>query len=117
LHTKPEAPDDGGIADRERAARSRNEVELAPLVRCVRRGMTAPELVRSWMPRVPPQQGSAIAHWLVSRGLLIPQHAGVALVINPAIARSARSAVRAADPTGLLVPKRAGAMAMDRGRA
>lgn len=52
------------------------EVELAPLLRCVRRGMTAPDLVRSWTPRVPPQQGSAIAQWLVSRGLLIPHPVG-----------------------------------------
>ena len=93
------------------------EVELAPLLRCVRRGMTPPELVRSWMPRVPPQQGSAIAHWLISRGLLIPQQAGAALGIDPATERSARSLVREADPTGLLVPQQAGAMAMDRGRA
>lgn len=51
------------------------DVELAPLLRCVRSGMTPPELVRAWMPRVPPQRGSAIAHWLVSRGLLVPQKA------------------------------------------
>ncbi len=93
------------------------EVELAPLLQCVRRGMTAPELVRSWMPRVPPQQGSAIAQWLIARGLLVPQQAAAALVINPATARSARSAVRTADPTGSLVPQQAAAMAMDRGRA
>jgi len=52
------------------------EVELAPLLRCVRRGMTPTELVRAWMPRVPPQKGSAIAHWLVSRGLLVPLEVG-----------------------------------------
>jgi hypothetical protein len=51
------------------------DVELAPLLRCVRSGMTPPELVRAWMPRVPPQRGSAIAQWLVSRDLLVPQKA------------------------------------------
>jgi flavin-dependent dehydrogenase len=51
------------------------DVELAPLLRCVRRGMTPPELVRAWMPRVAPHQGSAIARWLVSRGLLVAQQA------------------------------------------
>jgi flavin-dependent dehydrogenase len=49
------------------------EVELTPLLRRVRSGMTPPELVRAWMPRVPPREGSAIAHWLVSKGLLVPQ--------------------------------------------
>ncbi|HYN79360.1 MAG TPA: NAD(P)/FAD-dependent oxidoreductase [Lamprocystis sp. (in: g-proteobacteria)] len=56
------------------------EVELAPLLRCVRRGMTPPDLVRAWMPRVPPQQGSAIAEWLVSRGLLVPQPMGAVAI-------------------------------------
>ncbi len=53
------------------------EVELVPLLRCVHGGMTASELVRSWMPRVAPQLGSTIARWLVSRGLLVPQQVGV----------------------------------------
>ena len=47
------------------------EEELAPLLRCVRSGMTPRDLVRSWMPRVPPRRGLAIAQWLVSRGLLV----------------------------------------------
>ena len=49
------------------------DVELAPLLRCVRSGMTPRDLARSWMPRVPPRHGLAIAQWLVSRGLLISQ--------------------------------------------
>jgi flavin-dependent dehydrogenase len=49
------------------------EEELAPLLRCVRSGMTPRDLARSWMPRVPPPKGLAIAQWLVSRGLLISQ--------------------------------------------
>ena len=52
------------------------DVELAPLLRCVRRGMTPPELLRCWMPRVAPREGSVIAHWLITRGLLVPQEAG-----------------------------------------
>jgi hypothetical protein len=52
------------------------DVELAPLLRCVRGGMTAPALVRAWMPRVPPVKGLSIAHWLITRGLLIPQARG-----------------------------------------
>jgi 2-polyprenyl-6-methoxyphenol hydroxylase-like FAD-dependent oxidoreductase len=48
------------------------EVELAPLLRRVRSGMTPRELARSWMPRVPPRKGLAIAQWLVSRSLLVP---------------------------------------------
>jgi hypothetical protein len=48
------------------------EVELAPLLRCVRSGMTTRDLARSWMPRVPPRTGMAIAQWLVSRSLLVP---------------------------------------------
>jgi len=54
------------------------EVELAPLLRCVRSGMTPRDLARSWMPRVPPRKGLAIAQWLVSRGLLVSQ-TGVAV--------------------------------------
>jgi flavin-dependent dehydrogenase len=46
------------------------DAELAPLLRCVRSGMTPRELLRSWVPRVPPRHGLAIAQWLVSRGLL-----------------------------------------------
>ena len=49
------------------------EVELAPLLQCVRSGMTPRDLARSWMPRVPPRKGLAIAQWLVSRGLLVSQ--------------------------------------------
>lgn len=49
------------------------EVELAPLLRCVRGGMTPRDLARSWVPRVPPRNGLAIAQWLVSRGLLVSQ--------------------------------------------
>lgn len=48
------------------------ELELAPLLRCVRSGMTPRDLARSWMPRVPPWHGLAIAQWLVTRGLLVP---------------------------------------------
>jgi hypothetical protein len=48
------------------------EVELALLLRCVRSGMTTRDLARSWMPRVPPRKGMAIAQWLVSRSLLVP---------------------------------------------
>ena len=47
------------------------EVELAPLLGCVRSGMTPRDLARSWMPRVPLREGLAIAQWLFSRGLLI----------------------------------------------
>ena len=49
------------------------DVELAPLLRCVRGSMTSPELLRAWMPRVPPDKGLTIAHWLMARGLLVPQ--------------------------------------------
>lgn len=52
------------------------DVELVPLLRCVRGGMTSPELLRSWMPRVPPDKGLAIAHWLMERGLLVPHEQG-----------------------------------------
>jgi hypothetical protein len=52
------------------------DVELAPLLRCVRGGMTVPELLRSWMPRVPPDKGLSIAHWLMARGLLVPHERG-----------------------------------------
>jgi flavin-dependent dehydrogenase len=52
------------------------DVELAPLLRCVRGGMTSPELLRSWMPRVPPDKGLPIAHWLMARGLLVPYERG-----------------------------------------
>jgi len=52
------------------------DVELAPLLRCVRGGMTSPELLRSWMPRVPPEKGLSIAHWLMARGLLVPHEGG-----------------------------------------
>jgi hypothetical protein len=48
------------------------DVELVPLLRCVRGGMTVPELLHSWMPRVPPDQGLSIARWLMARGLLVP---------------------------------------------
>jgi flavin-dependent dehydrogenase len=54
------------------------DVELAPLLRCFRSGMTPPELVRAWTPRVPPREGSDIALWLLSRGLLVPQASGPA---------------------------------------
>ena len=47
--------------------------EIAPLLRCVRNGMTPRDLARSWMPRVPLRNGLAIAQWLVARGLLVPQ--------------------------------------------
>jgi flavin-dependent dehydrogenase len=50
----------------------KGEVELAPLLRCVRSGMTTRDLARSWMPRVPLRKGMAIAQWLVSRSLLVP---------------------------------------------
>jgi flavin-dependent dehydrogenase len=46
-------------------------VELAPLLRSMRRGMTPRELVRSWTPQVPPRTGMAIAQWLISHGLLV----------------------------------------------
>ena len=49
------------------------ELEIAPLLGCVRAGMTLRDLARSWMPRVPPGRGLSIAQWLVSRGLLVPQ--------------------------------------------
>jgi hypothetical protein len=52
------------------------DVELAPLLRCVRGGMTSPELLGSWMTRVPPDKGRAIAHWLMARGLLVPRERG-----------------------------------------
>lgn len=52
------------------------DVELAPLLRCVRGGMTSSELLRAWMPRVPPDQGLSIAHWLMARGLLVPHERG-----------------------------------------
>jgi len=52
------------------------DVELPPLLRGVRGGMTSPELLRSWMPRVPPDKGLSIAHWLMARGLLVPYERG-----------------------------------------
>jgi flavin-dependent dehydrogenase len=48
------------------------DLELAPLLRGARSGTTPRELVRSWMPRLPPQKGLTIVRWLVSRGLLVP---------------------------------------------
>lgn len=51
-------------------------LELAPLLRGMRSGMTPRQLVHSWAPRVPPPRGVEIARWLVSRRLLVPQ-AGV----------------------------------------
>ncbi|MHB9009032.1 MAG: hypothetical protein ACYDC1_19150, partial [Limisphaerales bacterium] len=47
------------------------EVELAPLLGCVRSGMTSRDLVQSWMPRVSPRNGPTIARWLIARGLLV----------------------------------------------
>ena len=53
------------------------DVELAPLLRCVRGGMTSPELVaRLDASGSAPIQGLSIAHWLMARGLLVPQRAG-----------------------------------------
>ena len=46
--------------------------ELAPLVREVRAGMTALQLVRAWSPRVPFESGIAIAAWMLGRGILVP---------------------------------------------
>jgi hypothetical protein len=57
------------------------DVELAPLLRSMRSGMTPRDLARSWMPRVPPRNGLAIAQWLISHGLLISQP-GVAAVFE-----------------------------------
>jgi len=51
-------------------------LELAPLLRGMRSGMTPRQLVHAWAPRVPPPRGVEIARWLVSRRLLVPQ-AGV----------------------------------------
>jgi hypothetical protein len=56
------------------------ELELAPLLGCVRAGMTSRDLARSWMPRVPPGRGLSIAQWLVRRGLLVPQGDRAAVV-------------------------------------
>jgi hypothetical protein len=47
-------------------------LELAPLLRYVRSGVTPRELTRSWLPWVPPRQGGAIVQWLFSRSLLVP---------------------------------------------
>jgi hypothetical protein len=47
-------------------------MELVPLLRRVRNGMTPRAIVRSWMPGVPPETGLAIAQWMVSRQLLVP---------------------------------------------
>jgi len=55
------------------------ELELAPMLRCVRSGMTPRDLARSWMPRVPLRKGLAIVQWLVARGLLFPH------VVEPAM--------------------------------
>jgi flavin-dependent dehydrogenase len=50
-------------------------LELAPLLRDVRKGMTSRELTRSWLPWVPPEKSLAIARWLFSRNLLVPSMA------------------------------------------
>ena len=47
------------------------DLELAPLLGYLQTGMTTKDLVRSWMPRVPPQKGLAVAQWLISHGLLV----------------------------------------------
>ncbi|MCB1231845.1 MAG: NAD(P)/FAD-dependent oxidoreductase [Verrucomicrobiae bacterium] len=60
-------------------------VELAPLVCQVRPGMTQAELVRHWMPEVPPSKGWAIARWLIARGMLISCENAV----SPAVERRA----------------------------
>lgn len=52
------------------------EVELAPLLRCVRPGMTARELVQAWLPRVPLAKGVALLQWLTARSFLVPAGAG-----------------------------------------
>ncbi len=49
------------------------DFELSPLLRKVRSGMTPREVVQSWMPRVPPEKGMAIAQWLIARGVLVPE--------------------------------------------
>jgi hypothetical protein len=38
--------------------------------------MTVPEMLLSGMPRVTPDKGLSIAHWLMARGLLVPHERG-----------------------------------------
>lgn len=47
-------------------------VEVVPLLRHVRPGMTSLELARSWSRTVPLPLGLSISRWLVTRGLLVP---------------------------------------------
>jgi len=46
--------------------------ELAQLLGDVRRGVSLDGLVRSWLTRMPAQEGWAVARWLAARGLLVP---------------------------------------------
>ena len=46
--------------------------ELTPLLHAVRRGITQRELAQAWTPRVPLGDAWAMAQWLVSRGVLVP---------------------------------------------
>lgn len=46
-------------------------LELAPLLRELRAGLTLPEIARAWRPRVAMGEALTIARWLVERGLLV----------------------------------------------
>lgn len=49
---------------------------IEPLLRHVRPGMTAMEIVGAWSERVPPRTGLAIASWLLDHRLLVPAASG-----------------------------------------
>ena len=47
--------------------------EVAPLLRRLPAGLTPPELVRTWSDRMPYGQATAMAGWMLDRGLLVAQ--------------------------------------------
>jgi flavin-dependent dehydrogenase len=51
-------------------------LEVAPLLRHVRPGMTPLQIARSWSARIPLKSSLAIASWLLDRGILAPQADG-----------------------------------------
>lgn len=47
------------------------DLEIVPLLRCFREGMTPRELVQSWRPRVDLRRGKEIFHWMISKKLIV----------------------------------------------
>ncbi len=47
--------------------------EVAPLMRDLRPGQTIAQLARGWSGGLPIDKGIALAHWMLSRGVLVAQ--------------------------------------------